>query len=479
MTTTTQQPRKTIRDVAWIRWTVLLMISLTMFFAYMFVDVLSPLKTQLDQYLNWNSSVFGIYAGSEFFINVFLLFLIFAGIILDKMGVRFTAILSGSLMVIGAGLKVYALSPAFNAGAFPFELLSSFLPNFPPSAKLACIGFAIFGMGTEMGGVTVSRAIVKWFHGKEMAMAMGIEMAIARLGVYAVLQTSPRIYNWALDRLDGEPVGLEAVTTIQAPVLFVFILLCVGLFIYLVYGILDKKLDTQESFEIKEEEEPFHFSDLKKVFGIKIFWVVALLCALYYSAIFPFQRFATNMLESNLGLDNETAASTFSIFPFGAVIITPILGYFLDRKGKGATMLIIGSILMILCHGIFALYPFDKGQVSFIIAIVAIVLLGISFSLVPAALWPSIPKLIDPKILGSAYSALFFIQNIGLMTVPIVIGKVLDVTNKGIEPGEPLNYTPSMLIFTSFGVLALILSTYLKAYDKKMGFGLEEPNIQE
>ncbi|MDN4754879.1 MFS transporter [Porphyromonadaceae bacterium W3.11] len=479
MTTTTQQPRKTIRDVAWIRWTVLLMISLTMLFAYMFVDVLSPLKTQLDIHLGWTSSVFGTYAGSEFFINVFLLFLIFAGIILDKMGVRFTAILSGSLMVLGAGIKVYALSTTFNAGAFPFELLSSFSSGFPPSAKLSCVGFAIFGMGTEMAGVTVSRAIVKWFHGKEMAMAMGVEMAVARLGVFAVFQTSPRIHNWAMSRLGENTEGMAAITAIQAPVLFVFILLCIGLILYLIYGVLDKKLDTQESFEIKDDEEPFRFADLKKVFGIKIFWIVALLCVLYYSAIFPFQRFATNMLESNLGLSNEKAASIFSLFPIGAMIITPPLGLFLDKKGKGATMLIIGSILMILCHGIFALYPFDTGQGSYIIAIVAIVLLGISFSLVPAALWPSVPKLIDPKVLGSAYSAIFFIQNIGLMTVPMLIGKVLDITNKGIEPEQALNYTPSMLIFTSFGVLALILSTYLKTYDKKMGFGLEKPNIQK
>lgn len=480
MTTTTQTPQKTIRDNAFVRWAVLFMISFTMLFAYMFVDVLSPLKTQLDQHMGWSSSVFGTYAGSEFFINVFLLFLIFAGIILDKMGVRFTAILSGALMVIGAGIKVYALSPAFNAGAFPYELLSSFSPGFPASAKLSCVGFALFGMGTEMAGVTVSRAIVKWFHGKEMAMAMGIEMAIARLGVFAVFQTSPRIYSWVMrNKLGDTAVGFDAIPAIQAPVLFVFILLCIGLFLYFVYGILDKKLDSQQSFEVKDEEEPFRFADLKKVFGIKIFWIVALLCVLYYSAIFPFQRYATSMLESNLGLPNEQAASIFSLFPIGAMIITPFLGLFLDRKGKGATMLIIGSILMIICHSIFALYPFADGQSSFIVAISAIVLLGISFSLVPAALWPSVPKLIDPKVLGSAYSAIFFIQNIGLMTVPMIIGKVLDLTNKGVAADAPHNYTPSMLIFAAFGVLALILSSYLKVYDKKNGLGLEEANIQK
>lgn len=475
---TTSTKGHTLRDKAAVRWAVLIMISLTMLFAYMFVDVLSPLKTQLDQVLGWNSTVFGTYAGSEFFVNVFLLFLIFAGIILDKMGVRFTAILSGSLMVIGSGIKVYALSSAFNAGAFPYDLLASWFPNFPPSAALACAGFAIFGMGTEMGGVTVSRAIVKWFTGYELAMAMGIEMAIARLGVFAVFQTSPRIHHWMVDKL-GVSTGLDALQTVQAPVLFVFILLCIGLFLYLIYGVLDRKLEKEAADTlVADDEEPFHFRDLGKVFGSSAFWIVALLCVLYYSAIFPFQKFATSMLESNLGIENTTASSIFSLFPIGAMLITPFLGFFLDRKGKGATMLIIGSVLMILCHGTFALYPFDNSTTSFVVAISAIVLLGISFSLVPAALWPSVPKLIDNKVLGSAYSAIFWVQNIGLMSVPMIIGSVLDKTNVGVAAGEPMNFTPSMLIFTSFGVLALILSLYLKSVDRKRGYGLELPNIK-
>lgn len=472
--------RESLRDKWYVRWGVLIMIALTMLFAYMFVDVLSPLKTQLDQNLGWTSSVFGTYAGSEFFINVFCLFLIFAGVILDKMGVRFTAILSGSLMVLGAGIKVYALSNGYNDGAFPHDLISGIIPaDFPPSAALACVGFAIFGMGTEMAGVTVSRAIVKWFQGKEMAMAMGLEMAVARLGVAAVFMSSPTIYNKMVEKLGPELTHAEGIQAVQAPVLFVFILLVIGLFLYLVYGVLDRMLDKQESVNVASDEEPFKFKDLSKVFGLRIFWIVALLCVLYYSAIFPFQKYATNMLESNLGLSTEDASMIFSVFPYGAMIITPLLGLYLDRKGKGATMLILGSILMIVCHGIFALYPFAQDKLSIGIAIGAIVLLGISFSLVPAALWPSVPKLIDPKVLGSAYSATFFIQNIGLMSVPMIIGNVLDSTNPGVPAGEPLNYTPAMLIFTSFGVLALLLSIYLKAYDRKNHLGLELPNIQK
>lgn len=473
------QQKKTLRDKWYVRWGVLVMIALTMLFAYMFVDVLSPLKTQLDQHLGWSSTVYGVYAGSEFFINVFCLFLIFAGVILDKMGVRFTAVLSGSLMVLGAGIKVYALSNGFDEGAFPHDFLAGMVSaDFPPSAALACVGFAIFGMGSEMAGVTVSRAIVKWFQGKEMAMAMGIEMAVARLGVAAVLMSSPAIYKHMVTKLGPVLDHAQGIQAVQAPVLFVFVLLVIGLFLYLVYGVLDRALDKEVSIEV-EEEEPFKFKDLSKVFGLKIFWILALLCVLYYSAIFPFQKYATNMLESNLGLSNQKASMIFSLFPYGAMIITPFLGLYLDRKGKGATMLIIGSILMIVCHGLFALYPFGQDGLSVGIAIGAIVLLGISFSLVPAALWPSMPKLIDPKVLGSAYSATFFIQNIGLMSVPMVIGRVLDVTNPGVPAGAALNYTPAMLIFTSFGVIALFLSLYLKAYDRKRHLGLELPNIKK
>lgn len=464
----TQTAIKTLRDNTGVRWLVLILISLTMFFAYMFVDVLSPLKTMLENQIHWSSQTFGLYAGSEFFLNVFVLFLIFAGIILDKMGVRFTAILSGSLMVIGAGIKVYALSNSF-IGSSLFHWLNSWWAAFPATAKLAALGFMIFGCGTEMAGVTVSRAIVKWFQGKEMALAMGIEMGVARLGVFAVFWISP----YLADRF----------SSVQTPVFFVFFLLCVGLLFYLIYGIFDKKLDSQQKATAVEEDEPFRFRDLGKVFGSGIFWIVALLCVLYYSAIFPFQRFATEMLQSKLGWHPGFASRIFSFFPIGAMLITPFLGAFLDHKGKGATMLIWGSILMIVCHTIFAIFPFSAvgHTIATIIAFSAIILLGISFSLVPAALWPSMPKLIDNKVLGSAYSATFWVQNVGLMSVPILIGSVLDSirTNLPANAPEESVYTVPMLIFASFGVVALLLSIYLKSIDKKRGYGLELPNIKK
>lgn len=455
--------KKKLNDSPVARWSALILISLTMFFGYMFVDVLSPLQTMLEKDLLWTPEVFGMYGSSEFFLNVFVFFLLFAGIILDKMGIRFTGILSASLMFIGAAIKWYAVSHEFAADS----ILNSFMTWFPASAKMACIGFMIFGCGVEMAGVTVSKSIAKWFKGKEMAMAMGIEMAIARLGVFAIFRLSPKIANM------GDP-------SVVRPIAFCTILLLIGLLTYVVFSIMDKKLDKQVEEEHGEPEIPFKISDLGRLFTSKTFMIVAFLCVLYYAAIFPFQRFATGMLESRLGIPTDDAAALFSWFPIGAMILTPFLGAFLDRKGKGATMLMVGALLMTCCHLIFAIAPLTET-----ISYIAIVILGVSFSLVPASLWPSVPKLVDHRYLGSAYSVIFWIQNIGLLSLPIIIGKSLELANPGvaeaIKNGQDVayNYTVPMLIFSSLGVLAFILAFLLKREDKIKNYGLELPNIKK
>lgn len=447
--------QKLLNDNGVIRWTALVLIALMMFFAYMFVDVLSPLSTLLETSKGWSAETYGTFCSSEYFLNVFAFFLIFAGIILDKMGIRFTGILSGAVMVIGASIKLYAISDLFTPECGLYRLLDSFWTSFPATAKLASIGFMIFGCGVEMGGVTVSKAIAKWFKGKEMALAMGLEMAIARLGVFAVFRLSPALSTWAN----------EAMPTVVTPVLFCTILLIIGLLTYTIFTFMDKKLDAQIGEAASDEpEEQFKVSDIGKLFTSKTFLIVSGLCVLYYSAIFPFQKFATGMLEANLNMPTAEASGLFSWFPIGAMVLTPFLGAFLDKKGKGASMLILGAILMITCHLVFALVPLTKP-----IAYAAIVLLGISFSLVPAALWPSVPKLVEERYLGSAYSVIFWIQNIGLMAFPIIIGWSLDKTG---------GYTVPMLIFSSLGVAALILGLWLKVEDKKKGYGLELPNIK-
>ena len=338
--------------------------------------------------------------------------------------------------------------------------LNSFWTSFPASAKLASLGFMIFGCGVEMAGVTVSKGIVKWFNGKELALAMGIEMAIARLGVFAVFRISPRI--------------AESAANVSAPVLFCLVLLFVGLLSCLIYFFMDKKLDKQRAESGEEPEEPFKISDIGKLLTSKTFLIVAFLCVLYYSAIFPFQKFAANMLESRLGISTREASDIFSWFPIGAMVLTPLLGWLLDFRGKGASMLSLGASLMTCCHLAFALVPAES--FTPFVAYTAIVVLGISFSLVPAALWPSVPKLVENRYLGSAYSLIFWIQNVGLMVFPILIGYVLTVSNSNVTSPTDYNYTNAMLVFASLGVLAFILGLWLKAEDKRNHYGLEVPN---
>jgi hypothetical protein len=467
----TQTIRKNLNDYGWARWTAMVLIALMMLFAHMFVDVISPIKELIQTQRGWTSDIFGTYAGSEYLLNVWG-FLIAAGIILDKMGIRFTGLASATIMIIGAAIKFYAVSELF-IGSGLENWLSSWWTSFPASAKLASFGFMIFGCGCEMAGITASKAMAKWFEGKEMALAMGLEMALTRVSVFLIFTISPRLAG----------IG-GANPSVVRPVAFCLALLCIGLLFYSIFCIMDKKLDKQTGVaDNTDPEEEFKFSDIGKIFSSKLFWIVAMLCVLYYSAIFPFQKFAANMLQSNLGLDATTAADIFRWFPIGAACVTPFLGWYLDKKGKGATMLILGSLLMIVCHLTFALvlpaFP------SKVIAYAAIILLGISFSLVPASLWPSIPKIMDKRFLGSAYSLIFWVQNFGLSGTPMLIGWALEKSNPGIAEqiaagaDVAYNYTLPMLIFASLGGLALIFSLWLKVMDKRNGYGLELPNIKE
>ncbi|MBR4212672.1 MAG: MFS transporter [Bacteroidales bacterium] len=454
----TEKLHKLMNDSPVARWTVLILVASMMFFAYMFVDVMSPLKSLVESNLGWNSSVFGTYAASEYILNV-VGFLLIAGIILDKLGVRFSGVLSAGLMVLGAAIKFVGITEWFQATDF-CHWLDSWWVSMPGSAKMASLGFMIFGCGCEMEGTNVSKILAKWFKGKEMALAMGLEMAIARLGVFAVMWIAPIISS----RVGG---------SVLAPLGFCGALLCIGLINFIIFGIMDKKFDNQLvaaglATEEKSPEDEFHVRDLGAIFKSKMFWIVALLCVLYYSAIFPFQRYATNFLEETLAIEAASAARLFSCFPILAMCLTPFLGIFLDYKGKGASMLMVGSIIMIVCHLSFAfllpIFPYKW------LAVLLIVVLGVSFSLVPAALWPSVPKIIDEKVLGSAYCLIFWVQNVGLCFVPMIIGSLRQSTGGYLVP---------MIVFSSFGVLAFFFSLLLKKEDRRKGYGLELPNIRK
>ncbi len=532
---------KTLRDSAAIRWTALLLLAGAMFCAYIFMDILSPIKDLMLTERNWDSTAFGTMQGAETFLNVFIFFLIFAGIILDKMGVRFTALLSGAVMLAGALVKYYAVCGAFHGSAAEvwfnahlnhipvFEQLgvSPFYEGMPASAKAAACGFMVFGCGVEMAGITVSRGIVKWFKGREMALAMGSEMALARMGVATCMLLSPQ-----LARLGGR-------VSVARPVAFGVVLLCVALMMLIVYFFMDRRLDGQTG-EAEEKDDPFRIGDIGRILRSGGFWLVSLLCVLYYSAIFPFQKYAVNMLQCNLtfrdveegsfwagstvtiiqyiimlvvaatafmfnftkgkclrrllpamsvaalvcyccmGYMRQSAESVFAVFPLLAVGITPILGNYVDHKGRAASMLVLGSLLLVACHLTFAfvLPCFRGNQVAGVaVAYITILVLGASFSLVPASLWPSVPKLVEPKVIGSAYALIFWIQNIGLWLFPLLIGKTLDKTNPGITDPTRLDYTAPLVMLAVLGVAALALGLLLKAMDRRKGYGLELPNI--
>ena len=547
----TKQLQSTLRDSATARWSALLLLALAMFCSHIFMDILSPIKDLMLSERGWSSTVFGTMQGAETFLNVFIFFLIFAGIILDKMGVRFTALLSGVVMLVGGLIKYYAISNAFDGSSIQewftnhlnyipiFDELgvSPFTKEMPASAKVAALGFMIFGCGVEMAGITVSRGVVKWFKGRETAMAMGSEMALARLGVATCMIFSPYFAKFG---------GL---IDVSRSVAFGVVLLCIALMMFIVYFFMDQKLDAQTG-EAEEKDDPFKLSDLGKILSSLGFWLVALLCVLYYSAIFPFQKYAVNMLQCNLTLNpNElwandkvifiqyivmlvvafgafmsnfsknkylkvglmvlavialvcycymgymrgSAEAIFAVFPLLAMAITPMLGKYVDTKGKAASMLMLGALLLIVCHLTFAfVLPLFKGSAigGTIVAYLTILILGSSFSLVPAALWPSVPKLVDEKIIGSAYALIFWIQNIGLWLFPLLIGRVLDTTNPELiaqleaglisseEAAVQYNYTWPLVMLACLGVAAFVISLILKIVDKKRSLGLETPNIK-
>lgn len=458
--------RKSLRESATARWIALALISLTMFFAYFFVDVAAPLQSLLERDHGWSPETFGMLGGSEFFLNVFAFFLILSGIILDKMGIRFTMITAGLAMVIGGAIKYYAVTAGFASTGLA-AWLGTFWTAVPASAKLAFFGFAIFGIGVEMAGITVSKTIVKWFKGRELALAMGLEMAVARLGVFAVFRLSP---------IFAESGG------VPSSIFWGVAFLTVGFLLFLIYTFMDRRLDKEIGEDGNtSEEEAFRISDIILILKNPGFLAIAGLCVLFYSAIFPFQKFATDMLASKLDISIKDAAAMFSYFPIGAMVLTPFIGAFLDKKGLGATMMLYGAILLTVSHLIFALVPAES--FTPFIAYATIVILGLAFSLVPASMWPSIPKIVEERFLGSAYGLTFWIQNIGLLAVPILIGWALSAANPGVADAiaagdltAKYDYTVPELIFAGFGVLAMILSLILKYVDKKLGFGLDLPN---
>jgi MFS family permease len=457
--------QKSLRESKTARWIALLLVSLSLLTGYFFADVMSPLKTMLveNPQLGWDSEGFGIYAGAYSWFNVFFLMLIFGGIILDRKGIRFTGTTFIVVMIIGAAFNYYALSESFLNHGIAYDFLGSFLPQYSPSVKMASLGYALFGVGVEILGITGSRMVVKWFKGKEMATAMALQVALSRLGMFWVMYQAPRM------------AGTEGL--VSRPVAFGVVLLAVGLATFLVYNVMDVKLDKEEFIDLSAEAEEFKITDAAKLFANKAFIYISLLCVLFYAAVFPFMKFASDLMVNKFGIPAETAGDIPGLLPIGSMILTPIFGLFLDYKGKSASIMILGAFLLIFVHLGFAFGPASSN-----VAIALMILLGIAFSLVPAAMWPAVPKIIEEKYLGSAYAMIFYIQNIGLMLYPMLIGWSLEKFNPGVTESikqgihATYDYTIPMEILALTGVFSLLFAILLRRTDRTSGFGLELPN---
>lgn len=453
-----------LRDSKTARWGALAVVAFTMLCAYYLTDIMAPLKGLLEGQIGWTSDDFGFFNSGYGWFNVFLFMLIIGGIILDKMGVRFTGMTATIVMVVGTLIKYWAVSTHSLDGQMIFGVKTQVL--------VAALGFATFAVGIEVAGITVSKIIYKWFKGKELALAMGLEMAMARIGTALALSTSVPIAK-AFGHID-----------VSRPILVALIMLCIGMISFIVYIFMDKKLDASiaENTDANDEpEEEFKVKDILSIITNRGWWYIAILCVLFYSAVFPFLKYAADLMVNKFGVEESLAGIIPALLPFGNILLTPLFGGIYDKKGKGATIMIIGSLILIFVHAMFSL-PFVH---NWIFAIVLILMLGIGFSLVPSAMWPSVPKIIPEKQLGTGYALIFWVQNWGLMGVPYLIGIVLNkycITGQTVRDGLTVNtydYTLPMLIFTAFGVLALLFAFLLKAEDKKNGYGLEEPNIKK
>lgn len=451
-----QQIQKKLSDSAAARWAALAIVSVTMMFAYFFTDVMSPLEPLLTAAkedgglgLGWTSDEYGFFSGSYGFFNVFLGLLFIGGIILDKFGIRFTGLMSTILMFGGALIKWWAVSNTFTGELFGYQM----------QVIWACLGFALYGVGAEIAGITVSKVIVKWFTGHELALAMGAQVALARFGTAAALSFAlPFAKNMGAV---SASIGLGAA------------MLCIGMLSFIVYNIMDKKEDAAVAASATEPEEGFKFSDLKLLFCNKGFWYITLLCLMFYAGVFPFLKFATKLMVIKYGVAEDIAGTIPSMLPYGTIVLTPLFGYVYDKVGKGATLMIIGSVLLTVVHAVFALPEVNAVAV----AIVMMVLLGIAFGLVPSAMWPSVPKIIPMQLLGTAYAMIFYIQNIGLSMVPIWIGKINQANTD--EATGLIDYTQTMTTFAGFGVVAIVIAVLLLIEDKKKGYGLQKANIKK
>lgn len=441
-----------MNDSPLMRWAVLILVGFVLSVNYYFYDAFSTLKDLLLKEFNFTNTDYGLFVSFYSIPNTFLLMAIIGGAILDRFGIRRTGFLFIFLMTIGALLTAYGASDYYSAGGVGYSLMTSFLPNYSPELKMMLLGRFFFGLGAETSIVVVSKILVKWFKGKNLALAFGLKVGFGRLGTVAALQLSPVL-------ADG---GASLPTAIWLAAVLVLI----GLFAFVVYMLLDAKLDKQTTIGIKTApKEKFSWGDIRVILTNRAFVYIILLCVTFYSAVFPFVSYAPDFFADKFGFTDVQSGQVTSLLPIGTAFFTPLFGFLIDKYGRSASAMIIGSLIVLAVHLTFAF--------TMVSPYVPVIFLGIAFSLVPAAMWPSMVRLVKESRIGTAYGIMYSVQNLGLWGIPLLAGIILDSTN----PGNPevADYTMTMIMFAALGLLGLVFSLLLKFDDKRKGFGVELP----
>lgn len=456
--------KETLRDSKLIRWVVLVLISGIFFSTYWFYDFFSPIKELMLTQLGITNSDYGMIISATTWANVFGMIIV-GGIFLDRFGIRLSFLVFGGLATLGAGLVALGSTTVLTSDP-------------KTQMYLMMLGRLLFGAGLEITCVVVTRTVVKWFKGYELALAMAINVGFGRMGSFVAVAFSADIASGVLSQA----------------VVFAAAMVLIGFLMFLVYMFFDVKLDQQQAVDNPADEEPFRLSDLVALATNRSFVFITLLCVTFYSAVFPFIQYAPDLLVNKFGFsstlptlpDNATffdhlrswltnGPKIASLIPLGTILFTPIFGAFVDKKGKAASIMILGGVLLIFAHISLSLI----NNVWFGYA--GLLSLGIAFSLVPAAMWPSVAKIVPEHRLGTAYGAMFTIQNWGLAFFFWGIGKVLDVANTAnldaIKAGKAVyDYTLPILLLVVLGALSIVLAFALKVADRRQGFGLELPS---
>lgn len=403
------------------RWVIMLLISVALFGSYLAYDSMGPIAPMLKKDLGFSGNDIGLLYGIYSLPNIIMVFL--GGIVFDRIGSRKACILFAGVMFLGT--LITALAPGFS---FEIPLLSSLVPN--KVLLMMLIGRFLFGIGSESLIIAQSAIIARWFGTKEMALAFGLNLTVSRLGTVAAFFSFGYIAERAMS---------------IHPVLWAACIFClVSVISALVYAFSESAVYRKYGVTAYDEaQDKVTLSQIRNF--LPGFWYISVLCFLFYSCVFPFTAFATDFFHIKWGLSQDMASKIAGIHMVFSMILTPVFGLAVDKKGRRASMMALGTFLLI---PVFLLLAFT-GLTPWI----AMSVLGLAFSLFPAAMWPSVPLVADEKILGTAYGLISLIQNTGLFLFPLIIGNIYDRAG---------SYTPAIVFLAICGALCFALSLLLK-----------------